>query len=681
ARTLYFVYGNYGRLDTLRDALARSTHFAYDNADRVTSTTLPDNSQLQFGYDHNGNVTSITPPGASAHTLGYSAIDQLVQYTPPSVTGISAPATSYTYNDDHQLTRVTRPDGALVQLAYDASKGRLDSVTIARGKVSVFYSDTTGQVSSLTSPDTVTVGTTYDGPLLTSEAWSGKMPGGASVTVNHSYSSWFWDSTVTVGGGTPITYGHDLDGLIVSAAGLTIHHRADNGLTDSTKVSNLTNSMDYDDAGALANLSYSTDTLLFRQSIARDALGRITHILENDFGTSRDLGYRYDLAGRLYGVTLNGDTIAIYRYDSNGNRTSFKNPQSSSDTATASYDAQDRLLRYRDSTYTYTAAGELASKTGGSSVTGYVYDPLGNLVRVALPSADTLTYSSDGAGRRVGRRMNGSWSGGWVYQNALNVAGELDQSGAVIRRYVYGVEGHVPALMLEGSNTYRLITDQLGSVRGVVDVSSGAVVQRRDYDAWGVVTASSGTNTQEIGYAGGLTDASTGLVRFGARDYDPVAARWTCKDPILFAGGSTSLSEYAADDPVNNSDPSGLFQYLGGHDFQWWGKYGGPGWTNGRHESELENNAYLPGQDGFVRPKDLRDELYREHDFNLRMCAKIPDEALRQKCRAEADVELGASLARSQDRGDPCTRYLTQGEQLIFLLGQPNGWTPGRYVK
>ncbi|MGH3054247.1 MAG: hypothetical protein ACRDL7_04630, partial [Gaiellaceae bacterium] len=64
----------------------------------------------------------------------------------------------------------------------------------------------------------------------------------------------------------------------------------------------------------------------------------------------------------------------------------------------ATYDAQDRLSsRGRMSTgytrYSYTDAGELRLKSGSGADTGYVYDPLGNLVRVALPSADTLTYS------------------------------------------------------------------------------------------------------------------------------------------------------------------------------------------------------------------------------------------------------------------------------------------------
>ncbi|MBU1388574.1 MAG: RHS repeat-associated core domain-containing protein, partial [Proteobacteria bacterium] len=60
------------------------------------------------------------------------------------------------------------------------------------------------------------------------------------------------------------------------------------------------------------------------------------------------------------------------------------------------------------------------------------------------------------------------------------------------------------------------------------------------------------------GFAGGLYDADTGLVRFGYRDYDPDTGRWTAKDPIGFSGGDTDLYGYVLNDPVNFVDPEGL---------------------------------------------------------------------------------------------------------------------------
>ena len=53
---------------------------------------------------------------------------------------------------------------------------------------------------------------------------------------------------------------------------------------------------------------------------------------------------------------------------------------------------------------------------------------------------------------------------------------------------------------------------------------------------------------QPFGFAGGLYDPDTGLVRFGARDYDPVTGRWTATDPISFAGGQANLYGYVIND-------------------------------------------------------------------------------------------------------------------------------------
>jgi len=115
---------------------------------------------------------------------------------------------------------------------------------------------------------------------------------------------------------------------------------------------------------------------------------------------------------------------------------------------------------------------------------------------------------------------------------------------------------NVPSVMEKGGKTYRIISDHLGSVRLVIDISDGSIAQELNYDVNGNVLIDTNPNFQPFGYAGGIYDTDTGLVRFGARDYDPESARWTTKDPIRFDGG-VNLYGYVRNDPVNNVDPSG----------------------------------------------------------------------------------------------------------------------------
>jgi RHS repeat-associated protein len=75
-----------------------------------------------------------------------------------------------------------------------------------------------------------------------------------------------------------------------------------------------------------------------------------------------------------------------------------------------------------------------------------------------------------------------------------------------------------------------------------------------------VPDTSQGLGFQPFGFAGGLYDPDTGLVRFGLRDYDPEIGRWTAKDPAGFAADAAPLGQrmnlyaYAGNDPVNRID-------------------------------------------------------------------------------------------------------------------------------
>jgi RHS repeat-associated protein len=174
------------------------------------------------------------------------------------------------------------------------------------------------------------------------------------------------------------------------------------------------------------------------------------------------------------------------------------------------------------------------------------------------PTGFTIEYVVDGQNRRIGKKVNGVLTQGFLYQNQLNPLAELDGSGSVVSRFVYGTKANVPDYMIKAGVTYRIVSDHLGSPRLVINTSDGTVAQRLDYDEFGQVMLDTNPGFQPFGFAGGLYDQHTGLTRFGARDYDAVTGRWTVKDPLRFVSGDMNLYEYVLSDPVNWLDIMGL---------------------------------------------------------------------------------------------------------------------------
>ena len=409
----------------------------------------------------------------------------------------------------------------------------------------------------------------YDGALLASETWD--FGGGATGKVRTAYSADEWPTNVVVWGtsgpGSVVTYSYDADGLVTSAAvsggvSLLVRSDATTALLDSTRASGLAVRYGHNPYAELTSTAawYGADTL-FAAEYTRDALGRISRIVERLPGGTTDRGYTYDDRGRLTGVRdlLANMDLARYGYDRNGNRIGLL---TATDSITAAYDAQDRLIDRGAMHYGYTANGERTTATGPGGTTTTTYDLLGNLLEVETAGGDTLGYTIDGRNRRVERRLNGVLTGRWVYANDLAVIGELDSAGALRKRFVHATRDHDPDLLVVRNasgpdSTYGLVTDQLGSVRAVVNVNTGFVAQRLDYDAWGVVTLDTNPGFQPFGFAGGLYDPASGLVRFGVRDYDPQGGVWTSKDPSVATLKTTNLYSYAYSDPLNAADHDG----------------------------------------------------------------------------------------------------------------------------
>ena len=165
-------------------------------------------------------------------------------------------------------------------------------------------------------------------------------------------------------------------------------------------------------------------------------------------------------------------------------------------------------------------------------------------------------------GRRIAKKIDGVIVEKYLWQGLTRLLAVYDGSDNLLMRFEYA-DGRMPVAMTKGGSTYYLTYDQVGSLRVVAD-ASGNVVKRIDYDSFGnIIDDTDPAFEVPFGFAGGVHDRDTGLVRFGYRDYDSDTGRWTAKDPIFFTGGDTDLYGYCLNNPINLIDPTGEFINLG----------------------------------------------------------------------------------------------------------------------
>jgi uncharacterized protein RhaS with RHS repeats len=145
---------------------------------------------------------------------------------------------------------------------------------------------------------------------------------------------------------------------------------------------------------------------------------------------------------------------------------------------------------------------------------------------VSLPDGASVEYLHDPLGRRIAKKVNGTVTEKYLWSGLTTLLAVYDGADTLLMRFEYA-DGRMPVAVLKEGVTYYLAYDQVGSLRAVAD-SAGNVVKRIDYDAFGNIVEDSNPLFEiPFGFAGGLHDRDTGLVRFGYRDYDPGGGRWT----------------------------------------------------------------------------------------------------------------------------------------------------------
>jgi RHS repeat-associated protein len=552
-----YQYDDRKRLWKVTDPLDNTSEYGYDNADRVVSVILPSGRTYGFGYDAGGNRTNVVMPNGAVHGLGYSPVNLDNAYMPPG-----NPSYSHSYSLDREWLRTALPSGRSVDAAYDLVNGRLLSVTFPEGSVVYDYADTTGRVSTLaraSAIDNQALDFSYDGFLTTRVSFSGA----ANGEFLYGYDNNFWvtgvaldnawnllsrnddglrtgDGPFTFGRGGPAGAPDNVSDLISRMCAL------DNvGLPASCPTGSLDLQYGYDNTSRLARRNQTVNgNPTYQVQLTRDPVGRISRKVETVAGTTATYDYTYDVDGQLIEVRKDGALVEQYSYDNNANRTS-------SLSATASYDEQDRLLEQGYVNYQIDVDGFLVQR--GSDT--FQYSARGELLQ-ATAGGQTVTYQYDGTSRRVAKTTSVGTTQ-YLYGNLSNPF-QVTASRApdnVLTTYYYDDYGALYAFERGGMRFY-VGSDHLGTPKVVTD-NTGTIVRQIEYDSWGVrISDTNPSFDLPVGFAGGIPDDATGLVRFGLRDYEPASGRWTAKDPIFFKGG-LNLFQYCGNDPVNFKDPSG----------------------------------------------------------------------------------------------------------------------------
>lgn len=547
-RTTNFKYAENGFISKITNPLGETVSIIHDVIGRVIQQKFANNDIIDFEFDGNDNLNSLNTPKNHKHSLSYNPVDLLEEYGPPFA--INSQNTIYSYNRDKQKTKEFRPDGKVISYDYKPNTSQISTISFSRGSFNYHYQN--GKLTEATAPGNQILKYKYDGPLLTAVEWDGDIK--ADIKLN--YDNQFRLVSREIDDTDLLVYKYDRDNLLTQGGSLNFTYNGSNALLERTILNAINSSFEYSLFGEISSESHTyNDNPLYTALYERDKLGRIIEKKETILGETRTFDYRYDTRGRLAQVIENNEIVRTYGFDKNNNRTFLNNA------AIANYDAQDRLLNYGKNSYSYGANGELRSKKSASIHQTYDYDEFGNLNKVTLTDGTQIDYIVDAQNRRIGKKLNGKMVKSFIYKDQLNPIAEINSSGKIVSKFIYGSKIHVPDYMIKNGQEYRIISNQVGSVLLVVDSTSGSIRQRISYDEFGNIVSDSNPGFQPFGFAGGLFDQHTKLTRFGIRDYDAETGRWTAKDPIRFAGGQVNLYSYLNNGPINAIDISGTARF------------------------------------------------------------------------------------------------------------------------
>lgn len=606
-----YSYGGTQYLSTETNELGQTITYDVDAAGNTISKQYPYGETTLFEYSPAGKIKKVKLNGD--HIFEFGLADQILSYLPPILGGVEAKKV-FQYDNDHRLIKIQTAAGKVANFHRISGENTIDSISTSAGDYVFGSLDLAGRPGYISSPGGVRLDLGWTGRKLLRQSYFNDLigigeilyeydtflrlkkvilPGG--VVVNYSYNSdgdliqagdEVYTTTLSTvpsvaGDGTPQMVGTKLVESVLDGKTKTIVTTSENYLADpnaptwsqhfSYEFRNASN-----DISTLITANQETkrnrDSKFTVDKKSFDSTGTVIGRNETQFEFSLDARGRLVQAQKTANKLVDGQMsygspeMGTYSFlgGPNSNITAYTHGAKST---TAQYNSQDQLTKLVGSVnrdLAYNADGDLASVSNCFGVKAFNYDVFGNLRSVSLPNGKMVSYKIDGFNRRFAKIVNGVVEEYYLWYNQTKLAAVISADGLHKTLYVYGGHPIAPAYLIKDGEKFKVVADQRGSIVAVVN-ADGVIVQNVEYDEYGArlrdssVTSPGAKPFQPLGFASGLFDQDTELIRFGVRDYDPLIGRWTSRDPAIFAGGEPNLYAYASGNPLNFVDPTGFW--------------------------------------------------------------------------------------------------------------------------
>jgi RHS repeat-associated protein len=483
-------------------------------------------------FDAAGRIVATQTPGGATGCITYGPGGQIVSTEIIGMGTTQKSVTNAAVGGDPLVVETTQTDGEMVT----TSRAEVDLLGRIVREVDRFgiesryvYDQRTGSVATTTTT----------------------APGSIPVVESNTYDERGWLKTTSINGAIVATKTYNVDGTVAS-------------VTYSNGVKSV---VGYNDQNRAVSMQWSTPSGAFSTTREISSGGNISSETLSAPSGSSTFSYTRDSNNRLSATSVTAGLVPAakswaWTFDAASNRLTQK--ITTNGAATGDY------------TYAYNNASQLVSTTDPAASGGITYDDRGNATNVgpdsfAYDNANRVISATDGTmsvvyqrdvdGVVIAKTTTGGPGAGTIQYSESGVL--LDGDAKPMNQQIVLPLGVTMTFPLAGGSAASWkFTTLSGDLFFSTDASGFLQGTAQAFDPYGqVLTAPNPSqptlpNTTFEAATGNETEAlETAYQLMGARVYLPALGRFAQLDPVV--GGSANGYDYANQDPIGTTDPSG----------------------------------------------------------------------------------------------------------------------------